>query len=244
MSRRKQPGWLYGMPALVAHSPLRCADPRAKLLLSTCASLAVMMPLARLGLFMALYALLLLWARLMPVALRQIWRLKWVLLALFVVDWLFIGVDLAIVVVLRVVLLVGVFAFFVSTTTPDELRLALERLRVPYRYAFSLSLAFQSVGLLRQEWRAIYEAQVARGAWRNGRGKVCGKLPQSLRDFVALTVPAIVLTTRRAWSMTEAAYARGFGAPHRSVYQTLAMRWQDWLLVLATVLVVAGLLFL
>ena len=53
---------------------------------------------------------------------------------------------------------------FVGTTTPSELRLALEWLRVPYRYAFSVSLAFQSVGLLDDEWRAIYEAQRARGA--------------------------------------------------------------------------------
>lgn len=231
----------FFIPALVAHSPLRCADPRAKLLLSFAASLTVMLPLERLGVFMALYALLLLWARLLPSALRKIWRLRVLLVVLFVVDWVFISTDLAVIVVLRVILLVGVFAFFVSTTAPTELRLALERLRVPYRYAFSLTLAFQSLGLLQQEWRAIHEAQIARGLHFSGDFRRA--LPR-LRDLVAFTVPAIVLTTRRAWGMTEAAYARGFDAPPRRPYHVLKMRWSDWALVIAALLVTGGLLLI
>jgi len=241
MSRRQHGGGNYFAPVLVASSPLRATDPRAKLLLSSLASLAVMMPLERLLLFMALYTLLLLWARLLSIALRQIWRLKVLLIVLFLVDWFFISTDLAVIIVLRVMLLVGVFAFFVSTTTPGELRLALEQLHVPYRYAFSLSLAFQSIGLLRQEWDAIREAQIARGAWFPG---ATAKALFRLRDFVALTVPAIVLTTRRAWGMTEAAHARGFDAPHRRPYRTLAMRWTDWGLMLATLFVVGALLLI
>jgi energy-coupling factor transport system permease protein len=241
MSRRQHRAAGLSIPALVTNSPLRHADPRAKLLLSFAASLAVMLPLERLGLFMALYSLLLLWAHLLPSALRQIWRLRVLLVVLFVVDWLFISVDLAVIIVLRVILLVSVFALFVSTTAPNELRLALESLRIPYRYAFSLTLAFQSLGLLQQEWRAIREAQIARGVRLSG--DIRRALPR-LRDFVALTVPAIVLTTRRAWGMTEAAYARGFDAPHRRAYHTLAMRWTDWVLVLATLFVAGGLLLI
>ena len=226
--------------ALVESSPLRRADPRTKLALSLCTSLAVMLPLEKLVAFMGLYVLLLLWARLLPAAAQQIWRLKWVLVVLFLVDWLVVGLDLAVIVSLRLVLLAGAFALFFATTTPGELRLALEWLRVPYRYAFSVSVAFQSVGLLDDEWRAIREAQRARGAW----------LPQSrwrafiarLGDLVALAVPAIVLTTKRAWAMTEAAYARGFDSPRRQPYRQLAMCWLDWVLLAGTVAVVVVLL--
>ncbi|MFN2226508.1 MAG: hypothetical protein ACK2UY_09380, partial [Anaerolineae bacterium] len=63
--------------ALVENSPLRRADPRTKLALSLCASLAVMLSLEKLAAFMVLYAVLLLWARLLPEAARQVWRLKW-----------------------------------------------------------------------------------------------------------------------------------------------------------------------
>jgi energy-coupling factor transport system permease protein len=227
--------------ALVENSPLRQADPRTKLALSLCASLAVMLTLEKLVIFMGLYVVLLLWARLLPEAARQVWRLKWVLLILFVVDWIFVSRDLAVIIVLRLTLLAGAFALFFATTTPGELRLALEWLRVPYRYAFSLSLAFQSVGLLDDEWRAIREAQWVRGAWSRPTG--WRNLLERVRDLVALAVPAVVLTTKRAWAMTEAAYARGFDSPHRRPYRHLAMRGLDWLLLAGTV-AVAAILFL
>ncbi|MBN1661200.1 MAG: energy-coupling factor transporter transmembrane protein EcfT [Anaerolineae bacterium] len=226
--------------ALVEDSPLRRADPRTKLALSLCASLAVMLALEKLAAFMALYVVLLAWARLLPEAARQVWRLKWVLLVLFVVDWAFVSLDLALIITLRLVLLAGAFALFFSTTTPGELRLALEWIRVPYRYAFSLSVAFQSVGLLDDEWRAIREAQQARGAWTPPT--TWGQLRARLRDLIALSVPAIVLTTRRAWAMTEAAYARGFDSPRRQPFQVLKTGWLDWALLAGTAVVVALLL--
>jgi energy-coupling factor transporter transmembrane protein EcfT len=228
--------------ALVEGAPLRAADPRTKLALSLCASLAVMLPLERLAAFMALYAVLLLWARLLPEAARQVWRLKWVLIPLFLVDWLAVGLDLAAVVTLRLILLAGAFALFVSTTTPGELRLALEWMRVPYRYAFSLTLAFQSVGLLDDEWRAIREAQRARGAW-GPRWSGWRNVGAQVRDLVALTVPVIVSTTKRAWAMTEAAYARGFDSPRRRPYRRLVMGRLDWSLLVGSVTVSLLLLF-
>jgi energy-coupling factor transport system permease protein len=227
--------------ALVENSPLRRADPRTKLALSLCASLAVMLPLEKLAAFMGLYVLVLLWGRLLPEAARQVWRLKWVLLVLFVVDWVFVSLELAVIITLRLVLLAGAFALFFSTTTPAEMRLALEWLRVPYRYAFSVTLAFQSVGLLDDEWRAIREAQEARGTWA-GRESSWKELVRRTGDLVALAVPAIVLTTKRAWSMTEAAYARGFDSPHRRPYRRLAMHGLDWVLLAGTVGVAVALL--
>ncbi len=218
--------------ALVEHSPLRRVDPRTKLALSLCASLAVMLSLEKLAVFMGLYLLLLFWARLLPEAARQVWRLKWVLLVLFAVDWIFVSLDLAVIITLRLVLLAGAFSLFFGTTTPGELRLALEWLRLPHRYAFSISLAFQSVGLLDDEWRAIREAQRARGAWSQPTG--WQDLAARVRDLVALTVPAVVLTAKRAWAMTEAAYARGFDSPHRRPFRHLAMGWLDWLLLAIT----------
>jgi energy-coupling factor transport system permease protein len=222
-------GGKAGRLVLVEKSPLRHVDPRTKLALSLCASLAVMLPLEKLAIFMALYIAILLWARLLPAAARQVWRLKWVLLLLFVVDWVVVSPELAVIITLRLILLAGAFALFFSTTTPGELRLALEWLHIPYRYAFSLSLAFQSVGLLDDEWRAIREAQQARGAWAPPSG--WRELVHGVRDLVALAVPAIVLTTKRAWAMTEAAYARGFDSPHRRPYRALTMGWLDWALL-------------
>jgi biotin transport system permease protein len=230
---------------LVEASPLRKFDPRLKMAIGICASLAVMLPLPRLLLFMLLYILVLAWARLLPAAARQIWRIKWVLLVLFALDTWLIGLDLAVVVCLRLVLLAGVFTLLVSTTTPGEFSLALEALRLPYRYSFSLGLAFQSLSLLDEEWRAIQEAQRSRGilswdgtlpplsAWREAIRQVA--------SLAALTVPAVVLTTRRAWSITEAAYARGFDSPHRQPYRRLHLQAKDWAAFALTAIVMLAL---
>jgi energy-coupling factor transporter transmembrane protein EcfT len=230
-------------PQLIAGSPLRQADPRVRLVLSMGTSLAIMLPLERLLLFLAFYAGLLLWGRLARPVVQQLWRLKWALLFLFVIDWLIVDLDLAIMVTLRVILLANAFVFLVHTTTPGELRLVLAWLRLPTRYAFSLSLAFQSLNMLAGEWRSIREAQQARGAWQPPRWTGWRGLPDQIRELVALTVPAIVLTTKRAWAMTEAAHARGFDAPHRRSYYQLAMGRWDWLVLVVVTAVLGVFLF-
>ncbi len=217
-------------------SPLRRFDPRSKLALCLCASLMVMLPLERLAAFALLYLLLLVWASLLAPAALQVWRLRWVILILFAVDWWLVGIDLAVIITLRLALLAGIFALLFSTTTMTEFRLALERLHLPYRYAFSLSLAFQSLSLLDDEWQAILEAQQVRGALPDIQG--LKSLVKQADNLISLTVPAVVLTTRRAWEITEAAYARGFDSPHRLPYRKLVWRLQDWVLVAASILVV------
>lgn len=222
----------------VRESPLRLADPRAKLALSLVLSLAVMLPLVKLLAVIVLYGALMAWARLLPTAGRLLWRLKWVLLILFAVDWWLVSLELALLVSLRVMLLSGSFAIVFATTTPVEFRLALEWLRLPYRYAFSLSLAVQSIGLLEAEWRAVAEAQQARGAWTPLIG--WRNVIRQARDLVALAVPAVVMTTHRAWAMTEAAYARGFDSPARQPYRRLRMGRLDWLLLAIEAVAVAA----
>lgn len=220
--------------ALVEDSPLRHADPRTKLFLSLAVSLVVMTSIERLLIFLGVYVLFLLWARLMIPTVEHIWRLKWVLILLFFFDWWIISLDHAILICLRLIVLTGVFALFFSTTNTRELGLALEKLRVPYRYAFSLSLAFQSLGLLDDEWRAIREAQSSRGALPNFSS--FWKLITNVGDLISLTVPAIVLTTKRAWAITEASYARGFDSPHRVSYHSLSFTQLDLLLMTGTII--------
>lgn len=219
---------------LVENSPLRSADPRTKLFLSLAISLVVMTSIERLLIFLGVYLLFLIWARLLAPTAQHIWRLKWLLIFLFAFDWWLISLDHAVLICIRLILLTGVFALFFSTTNTRELGLALEKFHVPYRYAFSLSLAFQSLGLLDDEWRAIREAQSSRGALPDSSS--FWELVTNVGDLISLTVPAIVLTTKRAWAITEASYARGFDSPHRVSYHTLEFSRLDFLLMAGTML--------
>jgi energy-coupling factor transport system permease protein len=233
----------HNIPMLIQHSPLRKVDPRAKLVLSIICSLAVMMPIERLLVFMVLFTLLLIASHLIIPVARQIWRLKYLLFILFIVDAIVVDLNLAITVTIRILLLAGVFTLFVSTTTDDELRLALEKLKVPFRYAFSLSIAFQSVELLQREWQAICEAQMARGIWSLKWSGLRDFVTQ-FKDLVALTVPAIVMTTRKAWAITEAACARGFDSPYRKPYTELSMKLHDWTIIVGAIALFSTLAFL
>lgn len=225
--------------ALQEQSPLRRVDPRVKVLLSLLLSLAIMLPLSRLLVALVLYAVLLAWGGLLPIAGRLLWRLKWAFLILFVVDWLLVSLHLAILVSLRIVLLSGSFALLFATTTPEEFRLALQWARLPHRYAFSLGVTVQSLALIEGEWRSLIEAQQARGAWTPPTG--WRHLGQTVRDLVALAVPAVVMTAHRAWSITEAAYARGFDSPARQPYRRLRMTGADWALLIGALVAAAGL---
>lgn len=222
-------------------SPLRKLDPRSKLFVSIALSLAVMLPLEKLVVFLVVYLVFILWSRLLPEMARQTWRLRWILLFLFVIDWWLVSLELAFVITLRLILLSGVFALFFSTTTTNELGLALESLKIPYRYAFSINLAFQSIGLLQEEWQAIKEAQQSRGILIKFEG--IKQLVKQIGDLIALTVPAIVLTTRRAWAITEAAYSRGFDSPKRISFYQLDMKWVDWLFICLVLAIMLGFLF-
>ena len=200
---------------LIAHSPLRRVDARAKLALGLVASAAVMLPLAPLAVAVAAFALLLARGGLAGAALGPLRRVAPLLALLFVLDWALVGGAFALLISLRLVLLVSAFTILVATTTPDELRVALERLGLPARLAFALASAYRSRAQAEREWQAIVEAQQARGiAPLAGAARTPWR--RRLGDAVALVVPAIVLATQRAWSLTEAAVMRGLESPHRS----------------------------
>lgn len=230
--RKRSPTW--EMP-LIKDSPLRGYDPRTKLILSLSTSLAVMLPLKQLSIAICFYIALIFWAKVQKPAAQQLWRLKWLLIGLFIIDWIFVSLELATSITLRIGLLASTFSLFFSTTTPAEFRLALESLGFPYRYAFSLSLAFQNLTVFDRETRLIREAQRSRGAWHLPEG--WKRILEFTRDLVSLTVPAVVMTTKRAWTTTEAAYARGFDSPKRSPYQRLRMGIKDWLLICIAILI-------
>ncbi len=226
---------------MVPESSLRQADPRVKLLICTLVALSVMLPLDRLAVFWAFFAAGMFAARLARELLYQVRRIVWILVILFIIDTVFVDLPFALLITLRFVLVVSAFTLFFATTSPEEFRLAMEKLGMPYSYAFSLSLAFLSVSIMYDEFLNILEAQKSRGAWIELKG--IRRISEQANSLVALGVPAVVLTVKRAWTFTEAAYTRGFDSPHRHPYRRLVMRRSDWLLATACVAIVLPIFF-
>ena len=198
---------------VVEDSFLRRLDARTKLALALLVSAAVMLPLAPLAAFAAGFGVFVLAAGVGSRVWSPLWRIRWLLLVLFALDWAFVGPQLAVVVTLRLALLVTAFQVVLATTRPEELREALERLGMPERVAFSLAVAQRSLGDFEREWRRILEAQQARGIVFAVAGETrVQHLRRLWRQSPGLVVPAIVLATQRAWAVHEAAAVRGLGS--------------------------------
>lgn len=202
------------LDAIVAPSFLRRVDPRTKLALALAASLSVMLPLGKLAVFLGCYTALVAAAGLTRPVYDRVRRIRVLVGVLFAIDCAFVGLGFAVLITLRLGLLVTAFTLLCATTTPEEVRDVLERCGLSRRLAFAFATAYRSLDLVETEWRGILEAQRARGIvgdWRATRS--WGTWRQRLGDAVALVVPAVVLMAQRAWSVTEAAAARGFDAP-------------------------------
>lgn len=232
------------------NSPLRRYDPRAKMALVVLLALGLMLPLGYLLIYGALLVIFLTVTRLNGECGRQIWRMAWLLVILQVVDWIVFDVQFASLITLRMALVMVISTIVLATTTPEEVRLALLSLGMPYRYAFALGVSVQAVPMLHREWLAIMEAQKARGVRldEEKKGDVRGWqrlwLSQRMTDWMALAIPAIVLATKRAWLLTEAAHSRGLGYASPTRYRELRMTWRDWVLIAGTALIIGVLIAL
>jgi len=199
---------------IVEHSFFRRVDARTKLALSLAASLVVALPLSSVALFVAAYAALVVAGGLTAAAWRNVRRLRLVLSVLFLLDWYWAGLSFAVLISLRLVALSVAFTVLIATTTGDEMRDALERLGLPRRIAFAFATALAALNLLEAEWHGILEAQRARGlTLESGRRRTWREVPRFTHDLMPFVVPAVVLATQRAWSLTETASMRGIEAP-------------------------------
>jgi energy-coupling factor transport system permease protein len=105
--------------------------------------------------------------------------------------------------------LLATSVLFLSTTKIEEFTYGLQRMRVPYRVGFAISLAFRLVPLFIDSAVTIVDAQRLRG-YDFDRG---GPL-ERIRRYVPVVVPVFMGALRKANNMAMALEARGFGYTH------------------------------
>jgi energy-coupling factor transport system permease protein len=108
---------------------------------------------------------------------------------------------------LKLALLLSTSILFLSTTTIEEFTTSLVSLRVPYRVAFAMSLAFRLVPLFMDSALTVVQAQSLRGYDFNQ-----GKVIERMKRYVPAVIPVFMGALRRANNMAMALEARGFGA--------------------------------
>lgn len=106
------------------------------------------------------------------------------------------------------------------TRLPDLTRALVDKLHVPYKYAFSFTTAIRFIPILARDMAAVMEAQTARGV------ELDGNLFKKLRLLLPLCVPLLVSSIRKIESGAVSAELRGFHlrgakpAPQRALKTT------------------------
>ncbi|RLF10094.1 MAG: hypothetical protein DRJ69_03580 [Thermoprotei archaeon] len=145
------------------------------------------------------------------------------------VNWVTVGPVFAASMVLLLLLLVASFSSFFLTTSPDDLSLALVKLKLPYELALELSMAIRFVPTLAREAQLIVDAQRARGL------DLETGVVKRIKNTVPILVPLVVSAVRRSYRVAEAMESRCFGASKtRTWLFDLRMRRADYAALMAS----------
>jgi energy-coupling factor transport system permease protein len=124
---------------------------------------------------------------------------------------------------------------FLSVTRIEEFAYALNRLGMPYRVGFTMTMAFRLVPVFVDAAATVVQAQRCRGLDFE-RGSVW----ERARRYVPIMVPVFMGALRRADQMAMTLDARGFQArTPRTELETHPVRWLDAVVAAALVLAAA-----
>jgi energy-coupling factor transport system permease protein len=102
--------------------------------------------------------------------------------------------------------LLATSVLFLSTTKVEEFTAGLQRLGVPYRVGFAITLAFRLVPLFIDSALTVVQAQSLRGYDFSKGGPI-----ERVRRYVPVVIPVFMGALRKANNMAMALEARGFG---------------------------------
>ena len=142
---------------------------------------------------------------------------------------------------LKVAALVLASVLFLSSTKVEELSVGLSRLGFPYRFGFTITLAFRLVPLFIDSALTVVDAQRLRGYDFDAGGPF-----ERIRRYVPVIIPVFMGALRKANNMAMALEARGFGRnnnPTSFIEYRMHRRDAEAFVVLLAVATVAFMLY-
>ncbi|AVQ98506.1 hypothetical protein OBCHQ24_05595 [Oceanobacillus iheyensis] len=121
---------------------------------------------------------------------------------------------------------------FIVTTHPSEFASSLNRIGVPYKIAYSVSLTLRYIPDIQREFRTIAQAQQARGADLSKNEK----LTKRIKNAAVIVMPLIFSSLERIEVISNAMELRGFGKKKkRTWYNATALRRADYITIVTGV---------
>ncbi len=143
------------------------------------------------------------------------------------------GIGFGLLLCLRVLVLACTVPILTSRTSIDRIVLALTRLGLSYRTAYTVTTALNQIPVLRADIATISAAQRLRGSLAFERGHFLTKI----RAYPALVVPLVMTSMRRATLMSVAMQSRAFGSgAARTSIHSLSFRRLDALVLCVSII--------
>ncbi|MNZ99385.1 Energy-coupling factor transporter transmembrane protein EcfT [compost metagenome] len=131
---------------------------------------------------------------------------------------------------LKYLTLLPITLLFIFTTHPSRFAASLNKLGVPYKLAYAVSIAFRYIPDLTQEFKNILNAMQMRGL---GISRSDGNLIRRMRNLSLVVVPLLQSSLQHIESVSDAMDLRGFGTrPKRTWYMGTPMSPSDKIAVL------------
>ncbi len=236
---------LEGFKFSTLKTPIHTIDPRAKFVLTV----ALVVPAL---LFTSIYVMIALMVMQAPILVigRVVKRWAYSLRAgiflsvlIFVVNLLTSTLFSAVALTLRFLVLLTTFSLFFMTTSPDDLGLAIDKLRIvrwlsrrwlgyPNALSFTFTTAVRLVPTLATDAQTVVDAQRSRGLELDR-----GNLLRRVRNYVPILIPLLLIAIRRSLELAEALESRGFpGKEGRTSLFELHFKHGDYALTVVSTL--------
>lgn len=128
----------------------------------------------------------------------------------------------------RMMTLVLSFMVFLTTTRTQEIVLTLvEKLKIPYDYAFMFMTALRFIPTFLGEVRQVSQAQQARGHALEGFNPI-----KKIKAYAPVTVPLVLISLNKAEYLAMAMETRGYGGGPRTYLREPRMGNSDYCMII------------
>ena len=160
---------------------------------------------------------------------------------IFAVNFFTGSLFTAIALTLRFLVLLTAFSLFFMTTSPDDLGLALDRIRAvrwlsrkwlgyPNALSFTFTTAVRLVPTLAVDAQTVVDAQRSRGLELDK-----GNLFRRVRNYIPILIPLLLIAIRRSLELAEALESRGFpGKEGRTSLFQLKLKKADVVVIIVS----------
>jgi energy-coupling factor transport system permease protein len=138
------------------------------------------------------------------------------------------GVTVGLAIGMRLTAMALTFAAFAMTTNPNDIALALTKLRIHYRYSYLTSFALRFLPLVQDEAQTLLMAMSVRGS----PDPAATNPFQRARAVTNMLLPLIVGSLRRSVDIALAMELRGYRDDRPRTYvRRIEMKWEDYCLI-------------